>query len=292
MTKDHRLFQTDAAAIQVRQLQFRRRTSAGIGAQQTGAEGRFSRFELISWWDQERLSKARVLVIGAGEMADETLRYLRDAGNPQIHVINRDSQRGQQLAQQCNGHYHPWPELWNQLVLADLTISTTSASEPLVSADKPEPLLVYVNAVLRSDGALSMGERELIASYVSGLNACRFCHGSHAIYAEAFGIDGSVGVNVSRNLDQAFVQVGCRRRLVQCVEQSRLGRSNIDAGDIETRNAAVDASDAFYPVARLAEMVGQRLARTAGRDPGAVGRAFPTDLRSGCQSSCFATVVR
>lgn len=37
-----------------------------------------------------------------------------------------------------------------------------------------EPLLVYTNSVLRSEGALSIGERELIAAYVSGLNSCRF----------------------------------------------------------------------------------------------------------------------
>lgn len=50
------------------------------------------------------------------------------------------------------------------------------------------PLMVYTNAVLRSEGHLSIGERELIASYVSGLNACDFCLGAHEIYAQAFGI--------------------------------------------------------------------------------------------------------
>ena len=32
-----------------------------------------------------------------------------------------------------------------------------------------EPLMGYINAVLRSDGHLSVAERELIAAYVSGL---------------------------------------------------------------------------------------------------------------------------
>ena len=52
-----------------------------------------------------------------------------------------------------------------------------------------EPLLQFVNSVLRSDGELSIGERELIAAFVSGLNACRFCYGSHVIHAETFGIE-------------------------------------------------------------------------------------------------------
>ena len=50
------------------------------------------------------------------------------------------------------------------------------------------PLMAYVNAVMRSEGALTVGERELIAAYVSGLNACTFCYGSHTIYARAFGV--------------------------------------------------------------------------------------------------------
>ena len=34
-----------------------------------------------------------------------------------------------------------------------------------------------------------MAERELIATYVSALNACRFCTGSHLVYVEVFGLD-------------------------------------------------------------------------------------------------------
>lgn len=54
------------------------------------------------------------------------------------------------------------------------------------------PLMEYTDAVLREEGELSKAERELIATYVSSLNACRFCYGAHKIYAEAFGIDVSV----------------------------------------------------------------------------------------------------
>ncbi len=31
---------------------------------------------------------------------------------------------------------------------------------------------------------MTVGEREMLAAYVSGLNACRFCHGNHKIIAE------------------------------------------------------------------------------------------------------------
>ncbi len=82
----------------------------------------------------ETFDGKHVLVIGAGKMADETLRYLRDAGDAVIHVVNRDAQRGQQLAKKWNGQYHEWDQLWEQLEAADLTISTTAANETIVTA--------------------------------------------------------------------------------------------------------------------------------------------------------------
>ena len=51
------------------------------------------------------------------------------------------------------------------------------------------PLLEMHQALMRCPSPLSQGERELIAAYVSGLNACRYCHGVHGAVAEAFGID-------------------------------------------------------------------------------------------------------
>jgi uncharacterized peroxidase-related enzyme len=50
------------------------------------------------------------------------------------------------------------------------------------------PLLEYHQALLRGPSPLSVAERELIAAYVSGLNACHYCHGVHTATARAFGI--------------------------------------------------------------------------------------------------------
>ena len=54
------------------------------------------------------------------------------------------------------------------------------------------PLLDYHDRVLRDWSPLTVGERELIAAYVSGLNACTYCHGAHVVAARAFGIDADV----------------------------------------------------------------------------------------------------
>ncbi len=48
-------------------------------------------------------------------------------------------------------------------------------------------LVKYHEIVLRGPSTLSVRERELIAAYVSGLNACQYCHGVHSVTAEAFG---------------------------------------------------------------------------------------------------------
>ena len=54
------------------------------------------------------------------------------------------------------------------------------------------PLMEFTDSVLRGESDLTIGERELIATYTSALNACTFCYGSHRAYAELFGIDADM----------------------------------------------------------------------------------------------------
>ena len=67
-------------------------------------------------------------------------------------------------------------------------------------------LMQYMEGVLRSEGQLSIGERELIAAYVSGLNACTFCYGSHRVYSEIFGIERGVVDACLKDIDTAPVR--------------------------------------------------------------------------------------
>jgi glutamyl-tRNA reductase len=81
----------------------------------------------------ERFDDKRTLVIGAGKMAQETLHYLADVGARHIIVLNRNPQRAQALAAQWRGQPAPWSELADQLVAADLVVSTTGADRPVVT---------------------------------------------------------------------------------------------------------------------------------------------------------------
>ncbi|MBO3751880.1 carboxymuconolactone decarboxylase family protein [Streptosporangiaceae bacterium NEAU-GS5] len=48
------------------------------------------------------------------------------------------------------------------------------------------PLNALADALLCGDNTLTRGERELIATYVSGENDCRFCYSTHAAMAAAW----------------------------------------------------------------------------------------------------------
>lgn len=80
-----------------------------------------------------RFDDKRVLLIGAGEMAEETLRYLTDEGVRQVTVINRSFERAQDLAARWQGTALGWDRLMEQLGAADLVVSTTGATEPIVT---------------------------------------------------------------------------------------------------------------------------------------------------------------
>ncbi len=53
-------------------------------------DDRYSRLRLIPWWRQERLSSARVLVVGAGALGNEVLKNLALVGLGTIEVIDFD----------------------------------------------------------------------------------------------------------------------------------------------------------------------------------------------------------
>lgn len=81
----------------------------------------------------ERFDDKQILVIGAGEMAEETLRYLLDSGASKIDIVNRSFQRAQELAGPWGGVAYEWARLPERLIVADLVVSTTGASEPIVT---------------------------------------------------------------------------------------------------------------------------------------------------------------
>jgi len=54
-------------------------------------ESRFSRFELISWWDQIKMTNAKVLVIGAGALGNEIIKNCCLLGIGNILIADMDT---------------------------------------------------------------------------------------------------------------------------------------------------------------------------------------------------------
>ncbi|MBI2516463.1 MAG: peroxidase-related enzyme [Opitutae bacterium] len=77
-----------------------------------------------------------------------------------------------------------------------------------------EPLLEYHQRLLREDSPFTVAERELLAAYVSAVNACRYCAGIHEATARRFGVDEHL---LARLLDDpATAPVPDRMRPVFC----------------------------------------------------------------------------
>ena len=75
-----------------------------------------------------------ILVIGAGEMATETLRYLKEAGASRILVTNRTQTRAEILAHEWGGQVRPFDQLDQSLAEADVIVATTGVR--LVERDR------------------------------------------------------------------------------------------------------------------------------------------------------------
>lgn len=84
----------------------------------------------------DRFDDKTILVIGAGEMAEETLRYLHNEGVGQIVVINRTPENSQRLVREFGGRSYAWEDLDTWLGRANIIISTTGADRTVVDAER------------------------------------------------------------------------------------------------------------------------------------------------------------
>lgn len=89
----------------------------------------------------ETLAGKTVVLMGAGDMGRETMRYLLDAGADDIRILNRSLARAESVAQEFGGHVMPWDDLDRALVDADVIVGTTSSTEPIITLDRFKAIL-------------------------------------------------------------------------------------------------------------------------------------------------------
>ncbi len=80
------------------------------------------------------LSDRRALVVGAGDMAELAAGCLASEGVRSLSVTNRDEERSSRIAERLGGRAVPFGELHEAFREADLVVSSTAASQPIVTA--------------------------------------------------------------------------------------------------------------------------------------------------------------
>ena len=102
-------------------------------------------------------------------------------------------------------------------------------------AFRPEtakPLNELVDVLLRGPHTLTPGERELIATYVSSENDCRYCQTIHgAIAAHHLNGDEDLVVSVKGNFQQAAISEKLKA-LLAIAGKTALGGKNVTAADV------------------------------------------------------------
>lgn len=80
------------------------------------------------------LGNSTALLIGAGETIELVARHLQQQGMKRMIFANRNLDRAQRLAHQFHGYAIPLEQIGDHLAEADILVSSTAASEAIVSS--------------------------------------------------------------------------------------------------------------------------------------------------------------
>jgi uncharacterized peroxidase-related enzyme len=113
--------------------------------------------------------------------------------------------------------------------------------------DRPRlgPLDKASQEIMRGKSAFSEAEREIMAAYVSGLNACAFCHGSHKAVAEQFGISPELVEQLVEDVNSATVKETLKP-VFHYLKKLTLTASKLTKADVDKVTAAGWSEDALH----------------------------------------------
>jgi glutamyl-tRNA reductase len=128
----HRLFQAALA------------TGKRIRTETTLSEGRASVSSVAVRLAQDTLGDLRdrhVVIVGAGETSELTAQALAGEGVATVFLANRRADRARSIAQRFGGHVVPLHDLPQQLVAADIVVSSTSSPHPIIGVAELEQVM-------------------------------------------------------------------------------------------------------------------------------------------------------
>ena len=111
------------------------------------------------------LQRARLLVLGAGEMAELAVRYLHEHGVRSISIVNRSTERALALAETADAKVYAWGDLRQALAEHDIVVASTSAPHTVVSYEEVRQAmsrrrtpLVFIDLAVPRDIDAAVGE--------------------------------------------------------------------------------------------------------------------------------------
>ncbi len=135
-------------------------------------------------------------------------------------------------------------------------------------------LLHLVDGIMVDDGPLHQGDRELIAAFVSALNACQYCTDSHLNAAEAFGVDPNLLTDLMKDVETAPVETPLKPLLkyIAKLTQTPARMTEADAEAVlaagwseEALFSAIEVCAIFSFMNRIVEGTGVSADLSAGR---------------------------
>jgi uncharacterized peroxidase-related enzyme len=112
------------------------------------------------------------------------------------------------------------------------------------------PIALYHEALLRGPSPFSIGERELMAAFVSSLNACDFCSEEHEAVAERFDVQTGTLAALVDDIDSAPVSDKLRPAF-HFLHKLTLQPNRMVASDAEAVYGAGWEDPALYHLASL-----------------------------------------
>jgi len=106
------------------------------------------------------------------------------------------------------------------------------------------PFAEACEKIMRGPSALTRGERELLGAYVSGLNACPYCHDVHNEAVKAYGIHAEMTRELVEDIGSSSLDEKLKP-LFALVRKSTLAAHKVIDADFEAAYAAGWDDDAI-----------------------------------------------
>ncbi len=140
-----------------------------------------------------------------------------------------------------------------------------------------KPLGEFTEATMRGPSPFTQGQREMIAAYVSGLNSCTYCHGTHLAVVAACGVAPELVKPLLEDIESAPVEPRMKP-ILHYARKLTIAPARITPADADAIYDAGWGDDALYSTVlvtalfnfynRLADGVGLEMPEDYGAEAG------------------------